>query len=70
MLPLCTRCNVSVTLVQVVKNVHRFASCAIDRHVTLLVRMPIQQETEKYGEKHGFGVICVSMHKGTRTAMN
>ena len=42
------------TLVQLVQYVHLFTACAIGRHVKLL---GIQPGGEKYGEKHGFGVI-------------
>ena len=31
--------------------------------------MLMQQESEKYYEKHGFGVICVSLHKEPVTKM-
>ena len=32
--------------------------------------IPIHHESEKGGEKHGFGVICVSLQKGPRTMYN
>ena len=39
-------------------------------HVTLLGLLRIQHGSEKYGEKHGFGVsICVSLHKWGGTKM-
>ena len=38
-------------------------------HATLLGLMLIRHECEKYGEKHGFSVICVSLHKGPRNKM-
>ena len=46
---------------QLVQNVHRFASCALGHHVTLLGLMSIQQESEEYGEQNVFRVICVSL---------
>ena len=54
------------TPVQRVQNVHCFDSCSKGQVLGL---MPIQQESEKYGGKHGFGVICVSLHKGPGTKM-
>ena len=57
------------TPVQLVQNVHRLPSCVIGRHVTLLELMPIEQESERHGEKDDFNVICVSLHKGPRTKM-
>ena len=38
-------------------------------HITLLGLMPTQHESEKHGEKHGFGVICVTLLKGPGTKM-
>ena len=49
------------TPVQLVQNVHRFASCALGHHVTILGLMSIQQESEEYGEQNVFRVICVSL---------
>ena len=61
--------HVSMTPVQLVQNVHRFTLCGIGRHVTLLGIIPIRQESEKHGAKYGFGVMCVSLHKRSRTMM-
>ena len=52
---------------ELVQNVHRF-------YCALLVKscytpQSIQHESEKHGEKHGFGVICASLEKGPRTTM-
>ena len=50
-----------------------FPVCAsfrlMHRHVTLLGLMHIDHESGKYGEKHGFVVICVSLHKGPGTTI-
>ena len=55
---------------QLVQNVHRFDSSAIGSHVTFLGLMPIQHESEICGEKHGSGVICISLQKGPGTKMS
>ena len=54
---------------QLIQNMHRFTSCGIGHHVTLFGVLPIIPESEKHGEKYGFGVICVSLHKGPRNKM-
>ena len=64
---LCSINDVSMT--HQWNNVHWFDSCVIGRHVTLLGLMPIQQDSERHGEKQDFGVTCVSLHKEPRNKM-
>ena len=55
-----------VTQVQLVQNMHRFASIAIGQ-VKLHFPADAAGKQKKHGEKRGFGVICVPLQKEPRT---
>ena len=65
---LCTRKDVSVIFQCNFSRMFNDSTLAV-KSKSCFTPWPILHDSEKHGEKHGFAVSCVSLHKGPRTKM-